>query len=502
MSAPSLQATSTSNATASDRAIPLCVDLDGTLITGDTLHEAFATLLVTRPIAAIRALWALRRGRAAFKAAVAQDAPLDDHRFNLRPEILTLIDTARADVPPRTIVLATAAHETHAKAAAAQLDGRVDEIIATDGRSNLKGETKAQALVRRYGLRGFDYVGDAAADLPVWRSARRAYAVGVDQSTREALMEAVPDAVVLGEGPSAHSVAPGGLRSLLRALRPRQWAKNLLILLAPLGAFVLSDPGVLMRLVWAFVAFSSLASAVYLTNDVADIASDRSHPTKRRRPIAAGELPPLRALAVAAVLAFAGLSIFALLSPALLLLGLGYLLTCLIYNARLKQLRWWDIGVLAVLYNARVVAGAWAAGVAISGWLVAFATASFLSLAALKRALELGVRRLREGYGAKARSYSQADRRTISIVGAACGQIAALMLAAYAVMHAPEAGYRASPWLFMLALAASLAFARIWWTAAPSRHPADQDDPIRHVLQDPVAWLCIGLGALALMLAR
>lgn len=501
MSAPS-PPTDSSHLPASHVAIPLCVDLDGTLISGDTLHEAFATLLVTRPIAAIRTLWALRNGRAAFKAAVAAHAPLDRHHFNLRPEVLALIDTARADVPPRPIVLATAAHETHARAAAAQLDGRVDAVLATDGRSNLKGETKAQALIQRFGVRGFDYVGDDAADLPVWRSARRAYAIGADRPTRDALMAAVPDAVVLDERPPAGRAAPGSLHGLLKALRPRQWAKNLLILLAPLGAFVLADPAVLMRLALAFVAFSTLASAVYLTNDVADIASDRSHPTKRRRPVAAGELPPLTALAVAAVLALAGLSIFALLSLPLLLLGIGYLVTCLVYNAHLKQLRWWDIGVLAVFYNARVVAGAWAAGVAISGWLVAFATASFLSLAALKRALELGVRRIREGETAKARSYRQTDRGAISTLGAACGQIAAVMLAAYAVMHAPAAGYRAPYWLLLLALAASLAFARIWWAAAPSRHPADQDDPIRHVVQDPLVWLCLGVGGLALLLAR
>ncbi|MCX8097536.1 MAG: UbiA family prenyltransferase [Casimicrobiaceae bacterium] len=478
--------------------VPLCLDLDGTLCRGDLLEESFARLLVTRPWRALLALFALRRGRAAFKAELARTIAGEAFEPVFRSEVLALIEAVRRDEPSRPVILVTAADHSLAEIVARRLPQRIDAVVASDGRVNLKGEAKAARLVERYGHAGFDYVGDSLADLPVWMAARQAFVVAPTARLRARLAE---------RGLVYRTVArrPDLVERLtlwLRALRPRQWAKNLLVFLAPLAAFALGDPAIWPPLLLTAVAFSALASAVYLVNDVADLAADRTHPRKRQRPIAAGFISPARALTVAFILAGIGLAVLGQIAVGLLALGLGYLVSCFFYNALFKHRRWWDIAVLAGLYDVRVIAGAWASAVPLSAWLTVFATASFVSLAALKRALELGVRRRSNGEDARARDYRQGDHRRITGVGLTSAVIAVVTLAIYAIEQAAQAGYRAPPWLLLMALAVALTFARIWWRAMPRVHTSDEDDPIRHTATDPYAWLTFALGVSAWLLAR
>ena len=227
---------------------PLILDLDGTLVRGDTLIECALRLLARRPLALLRALPLARTDRAAFKARLAQAAGLDPASLVYDPAVLGLARAARAQ--GGTVFLATAADRVVADGVAGHL-GLFDGVMASGGGVNLKGAAKARALVARFGAGGFDYAGDSVADLPVWAQARRAIVVG-----------ASPGLLARAEGVCASTRAMGAAgpagaawRLALRAMRPHQWAKNLLVFV-PVAAAHQAHGVLLAQACLGFVAFS------------------------------------------------------------------------------------------------------------------------------------------------------------------------------------------------------------------------------------------------------
>jgi hypothetical protein len=247
-------------------------------------------------------------------------------------------------------LLVTAADEVVARTIAAHL-GLFDGVFASDGVLNLKGAAKAQFLTERFGPQGFDYVGDAVADIPVWREAAQAYVVAPDAALLRRARIASAGAQPLGTAPSTIT----RVRHWARALRVHQWAKNVLIFL-PVFAGHRFDNLTLFRSA-AFTAFSLCASSVYLLNDLLDLPHDRLHATKRRRPFASGALniaqaPPLMLACLAAAVAFS------LWLPPRFILMLGVYYVCtLTYSLGLKRLAVWDVMMLAGLYTLRVFVG-------------------------------------------------------------------------------------------------------------------------------------------------
>ncbi len=176
---------------------------------------------------------------------------------------------------------------------------------------------------------------------------------------------------------------------LLSAMRPRQWAKNVFVLAPLVFARQLDDPRVLGRALVAFAAFSLLASAIYLFNDVRDRAEDRRHPRKRTRPIAAGRLPVPVAIAAAALLATAALTLGWALGGQLVTILLVYLAVNLLYSLGLKKVVILDVMVVSAGFVLRVMAGGVAVGVEVSAWLILCTSFLALFLAFSKRRHEL-----------------------------------------------------------------------------------------------------------------
>jgi phosphoserine phosphatase len=252
----------------------LAVDLDGTLLRTDTLFESLCVLLREQPRALGGATRALLKGRAGFKAFVADRVLPDVAALPLNEPLL---DWLRAEQRAGCrLVLVTAADRRIAEAVAARV-GLFAEVLASDGGRNLKAAAKAAVLIDRFGRGGFDYAGDARADLPVWRAARRAIVVGgprLEQAARR-----------VAEVERVFPPATGRLPAVWRALRPHQWVKNALIFLPLLAAHLVTDGPSLLAAGLAFVVFGLTASAVYLLNDLLDLPADRRHPRKRRRPL-------------------------------------------------------------------------------------------------------------------------------------------------------------------------------------------------------------------------
>ncbi len=187
---------------------------------------------------------------------------------------------------------------------------------------------------------------------------------------------------------------------LVRAMRPRQWLKNVLVLAAPFAGGYLFQLHVLTAVGIAFAAFSLAASGVYLVNDVQDVEADRAHPTKRNRPIAAGVVPPRLALAVAMLLFVASLGVSFLASADLAIVTAVYIAVQVSYCLWLKHQPVVDIAIVASGFLLRAIAGGAAAGIELSQWFLLVAAFGSLFMVAGKRYAEI---RLAERTGAKIR---------------------------------------------------------------------------------------------------
>ena len=467
--------------------VPLCVDLDGTLVKSDMLMESLVAVLRRSPWLEFALPWWLARGRAVLKRELADRAEIDVSVLPYDENVLAMLRRERA--AGRTLVLATASDEGIAKRIAAHL-GLFDAVIASDGRTNLKREAKARALVARYGEAGFDYVGEDRHDLPVWQHARAAYVVGSNAAIGAHLAQ-------LGKPVHEISRAPRGIRALMKGVRAYHWAKNLLVFVPLLTAHVYLDAPSAAASVLAFIAFSLVASSVYLANDLVDLQDDRRHPTKRARPIASGELPIAAALALVPVLLAAAAAVAALLPWGFGALLLAYVATNLAYSLALKRAALIDVFVLAGLYTLRILAGAAAIEVPVSHWLLAFSLFAFLSLALAKRYVEVANVASRDEERVGGRGYLASDGALLGMLGTASGYLSVLVFALYITSPQVVMLY-SSPSVLWFAVPLLLYWiSRVWFLA---ERGVLHEDPLLFALHDPPSY-ATGALILALMVA-
>jgi 4-hydroxybenzoate polyprenyltransferase/phosphoserine phosphatase len=469
--------------------IPLIVDLDGTLSRTDTLVESLLRLLSVRPLRVLLMLPGFFRSRAKFKQDVAARASLDPATLVYNEEVLRLAAVAREDERPVFLVTGADASVAHAVAGHLRI---FDGVFASDGHTNLTREHKASLLVDRFGLQGYAYIGDAAADVPVWRDAGAAIVVAPRASLLRAARGVCADVTVLGVRPGARAVA-----SLLRrALRVHQWAKNLLIFVPLLGAHRMQLLPALYA-VAAFVSFSLCASSVYVLNDLVDLPHDRSHPSKSRRPFAAGALD-LRMGPVLCAACLLGAFSIALLLPwhFVILLG-GYFVATLAYSLGLKRQMVVDVMVLAGLYTLRIFAGGAATHTPISPWLLAFSLFLFFCLAVVKRQTELAQLQRAGRSGAGGRGYVVDDLGMLQSLSASSGMAAVLVMALYVNSADVLPLYRTPEALWALCPILLVWISRVLML---SHRGQMHDDPVVFALRDPVS-LVTGVAALAAVLS-
>lgn len=457
--------------------VPLVVDLDGTLIKSDTLHESIIALARKTPSALLRLPFWLPAGRAAVKQRIEDRLGLDPALLPYDPRVIDAVEAAR-NAGCRT-VLATAADQRIADRVSDHL-GLFDEVLATRGAVNLGGARKAEALVDRYGAGGFDYIGNSAADLPVWAQARRALAANAPSAVVRRLARTHPAPVVL-----SRRRAPW--LPLLRAMRPYQWVKNLL-LFVPLVASQTFAAAVWARVLVAFCCFSAMASAVYLVNDLLDLEHDRRHPRKKNRPFASGEANILHGMLAAATLALGSILVAYSVSPAFLGLLLLYVAVTTAYSARLKQTPLVDVMLLAGLYTLRVLAGAAACQIVPSFWLLGFSMLLFTSLAFAKRYAEVSDASRRGTRTLSGRGYQLIDEPVLATFGVSSGYAAVVVMALY-INATAETGVYATPVLLWAVCPLLLYWISRMWLAAQRGFLTD--DPIVFALRDRVSRVVI-----------
>ncbi|MBH1477511.1 UbiA family prenyltransferase [Stenotrophomonas maltophilia] len=464
----------------------LCVDLDGTLLDSDILYESLLVLLARNPLYLILLPFWLLQGKAVLKRRIAARAAVDPRHLPYNTRVLELL----RDTPQRPRVLCTASDQLLVAPIAAHL-GLFEQVIASDGQRNLSGARKAQALVDAFGERGFDYAGNGTVDLPVWARASGAWVVNNGPPLASA---AARHTQVLGHWPG-----PSRLQAWVKALRPHQWLKNLLVFVPLLTAHRFLEATAVADALLAFAAFSLCASGVYVLNDLLDLGADRRHPRKRLRPFAAGRLPLLHGLFAGPLLTLCGLAIGLACSPSFATVLLGYYALTLGYSLRLKRVVMLDVVLLAGLYTLRIIGGTVAIGAELSFWLLAFSMFIFLSLALLKRYTELHSVLARGNTRADGRGYDVEDLPLLQSLGAAAGYCAVLVMALY--INSPDSVelYRNPKLLWFICPILLYWVSRTWVIAHRGKM---HDDPIVFAATDRVsqivAALCVGFALVAI----
>jgi 4-hydroxybenzoate polyprenyltransferase/phosphoserine phosphatase len=465
---------------------PLVVDLDGTLIHTDTLHECALRIVRDSPLQTLAIpLW-LYSGKAVLKQRLAARATVTAQTLPYNESLLEWLKTQRD--AGRRLILCTACDSSIAERVAEHL-GIFDAVIASDGSANLSGPRKAERLEQLFGRGGFDYVGNSSADLPVWARARRAVVVNAPAALAR-------KAGALCEVERVFPPAPRGLSAWRRVLRVHQWAKNLLLVVPMLAAHQVFDLGAWQSLALAFVSFSLCASSVYILNDLLDLESDRRHPRKRMRPFASGAVPVWMGVVLAPILLAASLGLGSLVGGRFLPWLLFYAVLTSAYSWLIKRIVLVDCLTLALLYTLRIVAGAAAVGQTLSFWLLAFSGFLFLSLAFVKRYAELEVQQLAGKETVHGRGYRTADAPLIRNMGTTAGYAAALVLALYLNSDVIVTLYR-SPQVVWGTVPLLLFW--ISWMWLQAHRGRMNDDPLVFAIKDPASLVAGALFAAVLV---
>ncbi len=466
--------------------IPLCVDLDGTLVKLDTLHQALF-LLLRRDFSAIFRIpgWILR-GKAYFKDQVMQRVTLD---ATVLPYNQTFAVWLRKEHENgRKLVLATASNYRTANAVAEHF-GIFDEILASNADTNLRNNRKLAAIKERF--EQFGYAGNDAHDIPIWEAANEVILVNPSAGANKAFSSRA-DQVFNERQPV--------FRMLVKAMRCSQWLKNVLVFAPMLLAHRFTELPCIIDAVLAFFAFNFTASSIYVLNDLFDLSADQHHPRKCNRPFASGDLPIIvGSLLIPLLVAISILFCLFLPLPFFFSILAYYVLTTL-YSWRLKQLAVADVLTLAILFSMRIVAGAAATGTPASGWFIEFAIFLFLSLALVKRLSEL--REMEEGAELKEkqreRGYKTGDLPLLLVFGGASGYLAVLVFTMYLGSDKVTQLYSRPELLWIFCPLLLYWITRIWHLAWRGKMT---DDPLAFASKDLQTYLVGAVGIATILLA-
>lgn len=286
---------------------------------------------------------------------------------------------------------------------------------------------------------------------------------------------------------------------IIKALRPHQWVKNVLVFLPLIMSHQVSNVELFLDAVLGFLAFSFLASGTYVINDLVDRENDRQHPTKKNRPFASGALSPGVGYVLSPVLIVSSFVLSISTLPILFSVVLTvYLIVTLTYSFIFKRWVALDVVVLGGLYALRVLAGAAATWVELSEWLLAFSLFFFLSLALLKRYAELRRMQKTETTTSKGRGYSVEDAAMLRGIGPATGFMAVLVLALYITSPVVTALYSHPIRLWLVTPLLLYWIMHMWLVAHRREMPYD---PVLYTVRDPISWGVGGIAAAIILAA-
>jgi len=457
--------------------VPLCLDIAGTLTPANIrLERAIRAFKETPPLLG----WLLRRWRgrraSALQAAETEHVAAKTLPFNA--ELVSWLREQRS--AGQRLVLLADGDALLAEQIAAHLE-LFDEIASTEG-DGPASERKRRALVQRYGEHGFDYGGSDADDLVVWEASRAGLVVGNRRLSERVALKTRVLRVFPAPRPT--------LRTWIRAIRLHQWVKNVLVFLPPLLAHRIAEPDVILDASMAFVAFGCCASSVYVTNDLFDLAADRAHPRKRRRPFAAAVLSVRSGVLAAGLLLLCAAGLAALIGARYAAVLACYYVVTWAYSLRLKRLALLDVMTLAGLYTLRIISGSAATHIDPSFWLLAFSVFLFLSLGFVKRYAELYDARKSDKLLGHGRGYGSDDLSLIMSLGTASGYCAVVVIALYINSADSMALYHRHKTMWLICPLMLFWISRVWMLTARGKM---HDDPVVFAMRDRTSLVVVAL---------
>jgi len=455
--------------------LPLCVDLDGTLIRTDLLFESFLLLVRQNFLYLFVVPFWMLAGKAALKRRIADKVNLDPAAIPYNKHLLEWVREQK--LLGRHTVLATASHRALALKVGAYLDC-FDEVLGSDESVNLSGDSKRAALVARFGERGFDYVGNSRKDLSIWAHCRNGIVVNASGQTLAGAQKVASVAQVFPKPKTR-------LKTWLRALRVHQWVKNLLVFVPLFTSHRLFNLTAIKNAGLLFLAFSACASVIYILNDLLDLPADRAHATKSSRPFASGDLSILQGFLLGLVFSAVSVGLALYLPPSAQLVLACYFVLTSLYSFWLKRQLILDVLLLASLYTVRIFAGGAATHTKISGWLITFSLFFFLSLAMCKRSSELMNLQRANKTRTTGRFYETSDLEPLNICGISSGMLACLIILLYESSQQAQLLYKTPQLLFLLCPLLLYWISRLW---VLTFRGALKEDPILFAVRDRVSY--------------
>ena len=465
--------------------VPLCVDLDGTLIKTDLLFESILKLIKQNPLAIFLLPFWLIKGKAYLKSQIAKSVKIAAHTLPYNKEVIEYIKRNS-----RKTVLVTGTNWRLAAEVAEYL-GIFNDVIASDEHINLTKSNKRDHLVDRFGESGFDYIGNDKDDWPVWTAARNILIVSKENKY-------LRDTIKIFRPAKIFKLPNITFRDFIKAIRVHQWVKNLLIFIPFLLEHKLNNFANLQILILGFFCLSFLASFTYIINDLLDLESDRQNETKKLRAFASGKLSIKQGLAIMTLLLAAVVAITPLLPMSFLLVLGAYFISTLSYSLYFKSVAMLDVCVLASLYTLRVIGGGFAINSELSFWLLAFSMFFFLSLALAKRVSELENLKQQQRNSSKGRAYQVIDLPMLTSAGVSSGILSIAVVALYINGEKVLQMYPLPQALWLICPLLLYWIGRVWMiTARGEMH----EDPILFAIRDNTSILTAFFAVLVILSA-
>lgn len=468
---------------------PIFVAMDGGLSTVDTTAELVCAALATRPGSVWRVMGALLKGRKSLRQALVALHTPDVTTLPYNHDVLRYLSEQQA--LGREVYVAPSVDRELTRQVAAHLK-LLEPVLKEAAGEDFCSEDEPSLMARIAGSAQFCYAGAPSSSREIWRSCGTAITIGGSDRTAERI------AAICRVEKSFPERRPK-LKTYLRAMRAYQWVKNTLVFVPIVPGLAQMTGQRFLFVAVGFCAFCFCSSSVYIVNDLLDLASDRQHPTKRARPFAAGALSVRRGLVLAATLLVAGISVAALVSPQFLAAAILYLVVTAAYSLGGKRLVLIDVLILAGLYALRVGAGAIAADLRLSFWMLAFSMALFLSLAFVKRYGELQNLAKRGKEWPAGRGYRASDMPLVEMFGIGAGLTAVLMLALYLEQDAARMAFRHPFVLGALCPVLLYWIFRVWLHA---HRGLMHEDPVVFAIKDRVSRYVLLLSALIVAAAH
>ncbi len=471
----------------------LSVDLDKAFLRTDPLHERLFIAFKARPLVLLPLLAAVLRGRKRFRDRII-DETASAFRLSSCPrqvEVEQLVDSARQQGKPVEWLSREPLRLGVEDAEVQRIFGGSSDSDVLDSATSV--DDKVSRLQARF-PNGFAYVGNRAADMPLWRAASERYGVNLPNAVKRQAQREGLDIIELAKRRPL-------IVSLLGSMRPHQWLKNLLVFVPfalSLGHLKSADVGVALL---AFACLCLLTSGTYIVNDLFDVEADRRHPRKRDRPIAAGDIQIPVAAVASVVLVGIALGLALLLSPAFALALLAYLGVTLAYSFRLKRVAMVDVLVIAMLFTLRILAGMLLTTDVPSHWLLMFSIFFFLSLAFMKREVEFNVMHRAGRQTLSGRGYAMEDRMYVLSCGLSSGMASIVIFSLFITetLRLGQANYGTPALLWGVMGIVTYWVLRMWLLTTRGLM---NDDPILFAARDRTSLLLGAASAVLIVCAQ